>query len=865
MRPSRALPLALLVALACLAADSATRARLAPAERDAHEAEDPGDWFFAQRAFPGATVNQAAFDAARGQALADRARQALSTSATPLVWTQAGPYNIGGRVTALAVLNGGVTAYLGAADGGVFRSTNSGVNWTPIFDNAFGTPSIGAITIDPTNANTVYVGTGEANASVDSYDGSGMYRSDDAGATWSPLGLATVGRIARIAVDPANSSRIFVAAMGSQFSTGPNRGLYRSENGGATWSRVLFVSDSTGAGDVVVNPVHPETLFCATWERVRHQNYRRAFGPECGIWRSADHGDTWTLLSSGLPAPSDNVGRIALGIAASRPSTIYAQIGTGVAGGYKGLGLYRSLDAGQTWARRDGAGTTSTFNNAFGGFCWYFGSMGVDPMNPDRIFCLGQSLLRSLDGGATYATVTGAAHVDEHAIWIDPTNVNRVYLGNDGGFFSSTNGGSAWTKSVDLPISQFYACDVDASNLARTMGGTQDNNSIQTFGSPTGWTVMLGGDGFYALVDPTNPDIVFAESQYCNGGAGPAKATDGGVFFGTPTGFVPSDRYNWCTPIVLNPLNHNVVLTGSQRVYRSTDNGDNYSTLSGDLTTNPVSQLGFGTISTIDVSRADTSLYYVGTDDGRVWRSPDRGFSWAEITAGLPLRSITRVTADRTNPNVVYVTLSGFGSDEHAPHVFRSADRGTNWTSIAGNLPDAPANDLVVDTLDPNTLYLGTDVGVYATRNLGAGWFPLGTGLPIQAVFDLALHAGTHTLVAGTHGRSLWKLDLGGLPLAVPPAPPAARLALSFPSPNPSRANARFTLEVSRAMSVEVAVFDASGRRVATLFRGACGAGQIALAWDGRDAAGRRASAGAYWVRAASVEGVATRSLVRLE
>jgi hypothetical protein len=376
---------------------------------------------------------------------------------------------------------------------------------------------------------------------------------------------------------------------------------------------------------------------------------------------------------------------------------------------------------------------------------------------------------------------------------------------------------------------------------------------------------MLGGDGFYALVDPTNPNIVFAESQYCNGGSGPAKATDGGGFFITPNGFAPSDRYNWCTPIVLNPLNHNVVLTGSQRVYRSTDNGDNYSILSGDLTTNPVSQLGFGSISTIDVSRADTSLYYVGTDDGRVWRSPDRGFTWAEITAGLPLRSITRVTADRTDPNVVYVTLSGFGSDEHAPHVFRSADRGANWTSIAGNLPDAPANDLLIDTLDPNTLYLGTDVGVYATRNLGAGWFPLGTGLPIQAVFDLALHAGTHTLVAGTHGRSLWKLDLGGMPLAVPPAPSAARVALSAPAPNPSRANARLTLEVSRAMSVEVAVFDASGRRVATLFRGACGAGQIALSWDGRDAAGRRASAGAYWVRAASAEGVATRSLVRLE
>jgi photosystem II stability/assembly factor-like uncharacterized protein len=818
----------------------------------------PSDWFGMQRAYPYAAIPQERWLEAVEQARADREIARLSTSAAPLVWTQAGPYNVGGRVTALAVAPGGATVYLASANGGVFKSTNGGVNWTPIFDT-WSDFSIGALALEPGSSTTLWVGTGEANASVDSYDGRGLYRSRDGGVTFEPMGLAETARIARVAVDPGDPDHILVAAMGTQFSTSPDRGLYRSTNGGQTWTQPLFVNDSTGVCDVVFNPAHPETVFAATWERVRRPTYRRAYGPGCGIWRSIDGGASWTRLSSGLPAPSDNVGRIALGVAPSRPTTVYAQVVSGAAGGYSGLGVWRTLDGGDTWTKRDQSG----FLNMFGGFGWYFGDLGVDPADPEKIYAMGVSFRRSIDGGANFLDITGAAHVDQHALWIDPANPQRIYLGNDGGFYWSTDGGAVWHKSLDLPITQFYAGAIDPSDPNRLLGGTQDNNTLLTAGSPSGWNAILGGDGFQCLVDPVGPDTVFAEYQYGCYGTGLLRSANGGSSFSAPTGFVPSDRYNWSTPIVMHPADHRVLLVGSHRVYRSVDNGQSYAPISGNLTRNIPAALVYGTLTTLDISPADTALYYAGTDDGKVWRSDNRGAVWTDITAGLPIRYVTRVTADPANSQVVYVTLSGFGLDEPLPHVYRSQDRGTTWASIAGNLPDVPANDILVDPADPATLYLATDVGVYATRNLGAGWFPLGLGMPAQAVFDLTLHAPSRTLVAATHGRSQWRLDLANLPVAVDRGPAAPRLALSSPAPNPARGAARFALELPAASEAEVSVYDAAGRRVATLHRGPLAAGSHAFAWDGTDARGRRASAGVYFVRASAGGSVATRRLVR--
>jgi photosystem II stability/assembly factor-like uncharacterized protein len=838
----------------------------APHQREDGDAHDVApDWFFAQRAYPLGTIPEGKMAEALQQVRLDRAAAALGTNTGTLTWKLAGPNNIGGRITALAVEPGGATAYFGAAMGGVFKTTNSGANWTPVFD-AYGSPSIGALTLDPNHSNVVYAGAGEANGSVDSYDGDGVFRSVDGGASWSGLGLAETRRIGAIVVDPSNSKRIYVAAMGSQFSTGPDRGLYRSLDSGATWSKVLFVNDSTGVTDIAINPVHPETVFCATWERVRHYTYRRAFGPGCGIWRSVNSGTTWTKMTTGLPASNDDMGRIGLAIAPSQPGTIYAQIVSGASLGYVGLGLYRSTDGGTTWSKRDASG--SSFPGSFGGFAWYFGEVAVSPLNPEVVYTCGQYLLRSTDGGQNFSNVTGNAHVDEHALWIDPSNPSHVYLGSDGGFFSSTSGGSSWTHSLDTPITQFYAGAVDPANAARLLGGAQDNDCMQTSGSLNWSSFNFGADGFVVLVDSANPSITFGEYQYGSYGAGPQRSTAGGSpgTFSSPGGISGNDRFNWCAPFVMSPLDHNTLLAGSQRVYRSRNNGVTYASISPDLTTNNASSLlVYSTITALAISPADTTVYYSGSDDGKVYVSKNSGQTWNDVSAGLPVRWVTRVTPDPVDPQGVYVTLSGFGMDERLAHVYHSSDRGDHWTSVAANLPDVPANDLIVDPAQTSRLYLATDVGVYTSGDAGGYWYPLGQGMPIQAVVDLSFHAGARKLIAATHGRSQWTLDLNDLPVAVSAPPPPVRLALAVAGPNPFRTGARLTLDLAAPASVRVAVFDALGRHVCDLEHGTLAAGRHALAWDGRDARGAESPDGVYYVRAlAGTYGSQVKRLVKV-
>ena len=837
-----------------------------PATRAPESPEGPSDWFYAQRVWPGTAIPQARVRAEIERLRLERAggagRFAATGATSALTWQQVGPLNIGGRVTAIAAAPGGSPAYCGSANGGIFRSLDGGANWTAVTD-AYSFFSIGALTLNPLNPATVWCGTGESNASLDSYDGNGLWVSRDAGQTWVPSGLAATARIAAVAVSPVDSNTIYVGAMGTQFTTGPDRGFYRSADGGRTWTKTLFVSDSTGVCDVAVDPAHPETVYCATWERVRRLTYRRAFGPECGVWRSFDGGRTWARLAGGLPAPGDNVGRIGLAVAPSLPSRLYAMISSGATGGYTGLGVWRSDDGGTTWTKED-SGTT--FRNSFGGssgFAWYFGRIAVDPTNANVVWTCGTLLLRSSDGGVTWADMTGSSHVDHHAFWFDPLDATHLYLGNDGGFWAARSGG-AWGHAVTLPISQFYAGSVAATNPGKLVGGTQDNGSLQAEGGPSSWGETLGGDGFYNLVDPLDATVTFAEWQYCCDNSGPRRITSDGLVATSPSGFNSADRYNWCTPVVMSPRNHNLLLTGSQRVYRSTNGGLSYAAISPDLTTDPVAQVVYGTITTLAISNADTSCYYAGTDDGRVWRSQTRGVTWENVTAGLPGRYVTRVTADPADPQVVYVCLSGFGLDDHAPHVFRSTDRGTTWLPVDGNLPDAPANDLVVDPADTNTLYAATDMGVFITRNLGSTWWALGAGMPLEPVFSLTLHAASRQLFAFTHGRSAWKLDLTALPLAAGPPPPPTALALSAPRPNPAAGPVRLDLDLPRAAAVEATVYDPAGRRVRVLARGVLAAGRHPLAWDGADERGTAAPAGVYFVRASAVGEVRSQRLVRV-
>jgi len=828
-----------------------------PERARAEESDAPSDYFYRQRAMADGTIPSDRIAAAVEQLQFERAlaEQQLTTS-SPQDWVPIGPYAIGGRVNAIVAGLYGAPAYLGSANGGVWRSEDGGFTWLPLTDR-LGLSSIGSLALNPLNANTVWCGTGDANATLDGYDGTGLYVSRDGGTSWIYRGLSETAHIAAVAVDPTDTNRVYAGAMGKAFTTDSNRGFYRSLNGGATWTRTLYVSDSTGVSDIEINPAHPETVYCSTWERVRRLRYRRAFGAECAVWRSADGGGTWTKIVNGLPPAGDNLGRIAIAVAPSRPSRIYASVTSGAIGGYTGLGLYRSEDGGQTWERADGG---AAHHNAFGGFSWYFGMLEVSPLDPDEVWTGGVRLLHSTDGGLTLDDVTGSLHVDHHALWMDPVDPTHVFLGNDGGFYALSGG--TWQKSFNLPITQFYAGTVDPLNVNKVLGGAQDNGTSKTESGAFGWAGILGGDGFECLVNPPGSGTIFAEWQYCCDQGGLRRSTNNGASYSGTTGWVSTDRFNWNTPYVASPKNPNTMIAGSHRVYKSTNNGVTWAPVSGDLTSGPGAQVNYGTITTVAISAADTTLYVAGTDDGHVWRSQNGGGAWEEITAGLPAAYVTHVTADPLDPQTLYVTHSGFGEDQHDPRVFRSTNRGSTWTSISGNLPDAPVNDLIVDPVATSTLYAGTDLGVFVTRNLGQTWTALGGYMPTQPVWDLELHQASRRLYAFTHGRSVWMLDLGTVPLAVPTSTSGSRLALSAPSPNPSRAASRLEMTLATSAQVDVSVFDAAGRRIRLLAHGTLAKGRHEIAWDARDERGSRARAGVYFVRASDGSETRTQRLV---
>jgi hypothetical protein len=855
LRSAHCLRLILVIALAASLPHARVR-RAADSEAHAF----PADYFYLQRAMPDGTIPGERIAAAAELLQFERAMAPQQiTTGGPQDWLQVGPYNVGGRINDIVAAPGGSPLYVGAANGGVFRSEDHGGTWNALTDQ-LGIFSVGALALDAANPNTVWLGSGDANATVDGYDGTGLYVSRDGGQHWLTRGLQQTARIGAVAVDPADSNRIYVGAMGKMFTTDANRGFYRSLDGGASWTRTLFVNDSTGVIDIAVNPLHPDTIFCSTYERVRRLTYRRAFGVHCGLWRSIDRGTSWQRLSNGLPPAGEDLGRIALAVAPGRPSRLFASVISGAVSGYVGLGLYRSDDGGDSWQRVD-SGTTH--RNAFGGFGWYFGRVVVSALDADDVWVCGVQLLHSLDGGATLVDATANAHVDQHALWIDPLAASPVFLGNDGGFF--VRSGSQWQPTSNLPITQFYAGTVDAANPNKLLGGSQDNGTLKTETGPSGWQRILSGDGFHVWVNPTNTNNLLGEWQYCSDRSGVQRSNTNGVSWSPTSGWSSLDRYNWNTPIASNPRNPNTLLAGSQRVYRSINTGGAWTPISGDLSVSSGTAVVYGTISTLAISKADTSLYLAGTDDGRVWRSPNAGGAWQDITAGLPGRYVTRVVADPGNPQRVYVAHSGFGLDLHDPRVFTSTDRGTTWLSISGNLPDAPVNDLVVDESLPGVLYAGTDLGVFVTLDLGGTWFPLGGGMPMQPVWDLELHQASRQLFAFTHGRSAWKLALNNVSLSAPHTQSHNGLVLAAPVPNPARGAVRLELSLRANAQVQVNVFDAAGRRVRVLARGMIESGRHSLVWDARDERGSRARAGVYFVRASDGGATQTQRLVLVD
>lgn len=771
----------------------------------------PNDYFFRQRAYPSGQINQAAYKTALSY---KKLQTQLESRSNNERWEFAGPTNIGGRISDLAISpSDNNTIYVGAASSGIFKTQDGGESWIPIFDEA-SSLSIGDITLAPSNEQTIYVGTGEPNAGGGSlaYDGLGVYRSKDAGESWENVGLENVGSIGKVSVHPDNEDVVFVAAMGHLFANNTERGVYRTLDGGSTWEQVLFVSDSTGAIDLAIHPENPDIIYAAMWERIRRVNYRQYHGATSGIYRSVDGGDTWEELTNGLPNTPDEKGRIGIDISPSNPDVLYASY-TESSGHIQGV--YSTTDGGDNWTTKNIIGISSV------PFVWWFGNLFVDPTDENTVYYLSFNVHKSVDGGRSWQRIFRGVHVDQHAFCFSSSDPNLVLLGNDGGLYKSTDGGSSNVKINNLPITQFYTCEIDASEPQRLYGGTQDNSTMRTLtGALNDWEIISGGDGFRTLVDPNDNRYVYTESQYGRF----MRSTDGGSsFMFAISGIDNQDRKNWNTPVVFDPSNTSTLYLGTNRLYKSTNRSVVWTAISPDLTDGgDDGNLVYGTITAIDVSPVENEVIYVGTDDGNVWVSQNGGDTWESIKNNIPKRWITNILADPNIAGRAYLTVSGFRYNSDLAHVFVTEDYGENWIDISSDLPDVPVNDIVKNSITEH-LYIATDIGVFISVDDGISWEFLGTDLPNVPIIDLDLEANDNLLVAATYGRSLYKYDLQSTTNTVDSEKPNFQLQLF---PNPVQINSQLTFELPKQEQVEIAVYDAMGKKISSIFTGKLEAGR---------------------------------------
>lgn len=693
----------------------------------------PAEYRYLQKTLPGESIPRHAHDLAAAQA------QELPTVGGR--WKGVGPTNIGGRIVSLALdPKRADTLYAAAASGGLWRSTDAGATFHSVWPDSW-TQAMGAVTTAPDG--TLYVGTGEPNPGGGSitYEGTGLYRSKDGGRTWTPLGLRDSGAISAITVDPASPRRIYVAATGSLYNGGGDRGVYRSEDGGTSWQRILAgANEFTGATEIVVDG---DRLYAVLWDHRRRPDLRTYGGVGSGVFRSTDGGATWQRLGGGLPAEGPDVGRIGLAVAGDR---LYAIVNKS-AGSFEGF--YSSTDGGDNWSRTPANADLTNSQSSFG---WWFGKVWVDPGDTEHVHVAGVALLTTKDGGATWTADDTSMHVDHHAMVWDPRRPGRVYLGNDGGVYrSDADGDGGWVKSRHQPYTQLYSAAISPQDVTRISGGAQDNGSLRSWGGD-GFNEYLGGDGEENLINPADVNNVFACYQYGNC----FRSTDGGdtlTYFADGTTY---KRRNWFTPVVFDPRDPKVLYYGSEVVNRSTDGGATWQPISTDLSGGPGSDplyTNYGTITSI-APAGDGRTVYAGTDDGRVWITRNLGATWTKLAEGLPW--VTRVVVDPKNPDRVWTTHSGYRSGSALPHVYGSTDGGKNWRNLSGNLPAAPVNDLVVAR--GGVLHIATDQGVFTSVTGGGRWLRLGRGMPAVPVDDIEYDAGHHRLVAATFGRGFYEL-----------------------------------------------------------------------------------------------------------
>ena len=722
---------------------------------------------------------------------ADHLRMVRRSRFDDLEWQFLGPTNMSGRITDLAVATPRgltYTIYAAAASGGLWKTVNEGTTWESVFEQG-PSMSIGDVTIAPSDEDIVWIGTGEANIFRSSMAGTGVYKSTDAGETWEHMGLASTFTIARIVIHPDDPDLVYVAASGHEWTDNEERGVYRTTDGGESWEKVLFVSERTGAIDLVMDPTKPSILYAATWERRRKRwNDPRAEPDhtESSIYRSTDGGDSWEPITDGLPAP-EHRGRIGIDLARSNPSVVYAfidcyevaEVPEDETDSYdrrreeaiEGARLYRSDDRGESW--RMVSESDDFMRRMSATYGWVFGQMRVDPTDEDTVYLMGLALNVSNDAGATFRRLRGM-HGDHHALWIDPENPDYLVNGNDGGLVISYDGGENWRNFNDnLPIVQFYNVSYDMDEPFHVYGSIQDHGSRRGVVDisrgrdrirAVEWERAPGGEASYHAIDPTDPNTVYSEGFY-------GRISRRDLETGERKRIAPSAgedeeplRGQWLAPFIISPHNPRILYHGMNRLYRSMDRGENFEPISPDLTRNLQAELGdisFQTITAISESPLRFGLIYAGTDDGRLHVTRDSGGSWTEIVDGLaPERWFSRVEASRYKEGTVYATQNGKRHDDFTPYVWRSRDYGSTWRSIANGIPSGPVNVIREDPRNEDVLYVGTDLGVYVSTDRGGTWDVLAHELPTTYVHDLIVHPRDDVLVIATHGRGMWALDV---------------------------------------------------------------------------------------------------------
>ena len=680
-------------------------------------------------------------------------------------WRHIGPSVFGGRVPDVeAVPDNPAVIFVAGSTGGIFKTTNNGVTWRPVFDQAGPTLSIGDMAIAESDPLVMWVGTGESNGEQQAASwGDGVYRSLDGGETWRHMGLSDTRFIHRVAIHPKNPDIVFVAAPGHRWGPNEERGLYRTLDGGETWENVLYINEDTGVVEVAMEG-NGRVLYAAAYQRRRHAWGNLTGGPDSGIYRSMDGGTTWEKLGGGLP--EGVLGKTAIAIAKSSPNIVYAAIAD------RDGGLYRSEDRGRTWTRVNDL-TTS----------YWYGNIYVDPVNENKVWIMGTQLDVSIDGGKTFENdwTAQGIHVDHHVLWFNPKNTDHMLMGNDGGFYISYDGARTWSFLNNIPIAQLYVMGIDNRDPYHVYGGLQDNG---TWGLPSrtySRTGILnedvvnvgGGDGFMPVIDPLDFTTVFSESQY--GGV-----RRGDLVTGRSTGIKPSPqdtsevyRFNWNSPILISPHDPDVMYFGGNKLFKTMDKGESWEAISQDLTKNETpseweimglkpSLRTYNSLTAIAESPLREGLIYTGADDGSVFKTPDGGLTWEPLREKFDLEEegdfVTKIHTSSSDPGTAYISFTGHYYDDLRPHLFKTIDSGDSWSRITGDMPaEAVVMVIVEHPNNPDLLFAGIHNGLMVSLNGGENWTRAGGNLPPVSVNDIMIKNGD--LVLATYGRGFMIMD----------------------------------------------------------------------------------------------------------